>query len=57
MKFREKTRKITLRDSSITIGGTNNVIIQFMCNTKTSDVKATVASKIKALEEVKLPSS
>lgn len=45
---RENTRKINLKN--IQIGGQNKVIIQSMCNTKTKNIKATVA-QIKKLEE------
>lgn len=45
---REDTRKINLKN--IQIGGQNKVIIQSMCNTKTKNIKATVA-QIKKLEE------
>ena len=40
MYKRTETRKITV--GNISIGGSNNVIIQSMTNTKTKDVEATV---------------
>lgn len=46
---RRKTRKVKI--GNVTIGGDNPIAIQSMCNTKTSDVKATVA-QILALEKV-----
>ena len=46
---RTKTRQIKV--GNITIGGSNNVIIQSMCNTKTKDVDSTV-KQILALENV-----
>lgn len=49
MNIRCKTRPINLK-KKVQIGGQNKVIIQSMCNTKTRDVKATVA-QIKQLEE------
>ena len=45
---REKTKKIKV--GKISIGHSNKVIIQSMCNTKTFDVKSTV-KQIKALED------
>lgn len=38
---RRKTREVKI--GNVTIGGDNPIAIQSMCNTKTSDVKATVA--------------
>ena len=46
---RTETRSIQVRD--ITIGGQNKVVIQSMCNTRTSDIEATVA-QILQLEQV-----
>lgn len=46
---RKHTKKVKI--GNINIGGSNNVIIQSMCNTKTYDVKNTV-KQIKELEEV-----
>lgn len=48
MYKRNETKKIKVGNKSI--GHSNNVVIQSMCNTKTSDVKSTVR-QIKALEE------
>ena len=48
MYSREKTKKV--RIGKISIGHSKKVVIQSMCNTKTSDVKATV-SQILALEK------
>ena len=45
---RRKTREVKI--GNVTIGGDNPIAIQSMCNTKTSDVKATVA-QILALEK------
>lgn len=45
---RENTRPVKLKD--LVLGGNSHVYIQSMCNTKTSDVKATV-SQIKELEK------
>lgn len=45
---RHQTTPVQVGD--VTIGGSNDVIIQSMCTTKTADVKATVA-EIKRLEE------
>lgn len=44
---REKTKKVKI--GSISIGHSNNVVIQSMCNTKTFDVKSTV-KQIRDLE-------
>ena len=44
----EKQEKLKI--GNVTIGGDNPIAIQSMCNTKTSDVKATVA-QILALEK------
>ena len=49
MYSRLDTKKIKV--GNISIGHSNNVVIQSMCNTKTNDVKATVR-QIKELEEV-----
>ena len=49
MKRREKTRKIKI--GNVEIGGSNRVIIQSMCNTKTKDVDSTV-KQILELEKV-----
>jgi len=46
---REKTRKIKI--GNVYVGGSNNVVIQSMCNTKTKDVKGTV-KQILDLERV-----
>ena len=46
---RTETRSIQVRN--ITIGGQNKVLIQSMCNTRTSDIEATVA-QILQLEQV-----
>ena len=46
---RTETRSIQVRD--ITIGGQNKVVIQSMCNTRTSDIEATMA-QILQLEQV-----
>ena len=46
---RTETRSIQVRD--ITIGGQNKVVIQSMCNTRTSDIEATV-TQILQLEQV-----
>lgn len=46
---RRKTRVVKIGD--VFVGGDNPIVIQSMCNTKTSDVEATVA-QIKELEEV-----
>lgn len=46
---RRKTREVTI--GNVKIGGDNPVAIQSMCNTKTSDVEATVA-QIRELEAV-----
>ena len=48
MTHRKNTRPVTV--GNLTIGGSNELIIQSMCTTKTHDVKATVA-QIKELEE------
>lgn len=45
-----RTETIPVKVGTETIGGSNNVIIQSMCTTKTADVKATV-SEIHRLEE------
>jgi (E)-4-hydroxy-3-methylbut-2-enyl-diphosphate synthase len=45
-----RTDTIPVRVGNLTIGGSNEVIIQSMCTTKTADVKATVA-EIHRLEE------
>ncbi len=45
---RENTRPVKLKD--LVLGGNSHVYIQSMCNTKTSDVKATV-NQIKELEK------
>ncbi|WP_135553353.1 flavodoxin-dependent (E)-4-hydroxy-3-methylbut-2-enyl-diphosphate synthase [Paenibacillus cymbidii] len=45
-----RTQTIPVRVGDVTIGGSNEVIIQSMCTTKTADVKATVA-EIHRLEE------
>jgi (E)-4-hydroxy-3-methylbut-2-enyl-diphosphate synthase len=45
-----RTDTIPVRVGDLTIGGSNEVIIQSMCTTKTADVKATVA-EILRLEE------
>lgn len=47
MKLREKTKVILIGETAI--GGNNPIAVQSMCNTKTEDVKATVA-QIHALE-------
>ena len=47
MKLREKTKVIRIGETAI--GGNNPIAVQSMCNTKTEDVKATVA-QIHALE-------
>ena len=47
MKLREKTKVIRIGGTAI--GGNNPIAVQSMCNTKTEDVKATVA-QIHALE-------
>lgn len=47
MYKRTETKKVKV--GSITIGGKNNVVIQSMCNTKTSDYKNTI-KQIKELE-------
>ena len=47
MKLREKTKAIRIGGTAI--GGNNPIAVQSMCNTKTEDVKATVA-QIHALE-------
>lgn len=49
MFLRNETKKIKI--GNLYIGGTNNIIIQSMTNTKTKDVKATV-NQIKKLEEL-----
>ena len=38
--IRNNTKKINV--GNISIGGSENVVIQSMCNTKTSDIKATI---------------
>ncbi|WP_274366269.1 flavodoxin-dependent (E)-4-hydroxy-3-methylbut-2-enyl-diphosphate synthase [Paenibacillus thermotolerans] len=48
MFHRKDTRPVKV--GNLTIGGSNEVIIQSMCTTKTADVKATVA-EIRRLEE------
>lgn len=48
MAYRDHTKEIKIGDR--VIGGGNPVLIQSMCNTKTEDVRATVA-QIKELEE------
>ncbi len=48
MYKREKTKKVKI--GKISIGHSNNVVIQSMCNTKTYDVKSTV-KQIKKLED------
>lgn len=48
MNIREKTRKLTV--GNLQIGNQNKVVIQSMTNTKTKDIKATVAQII-ALED------
>ena len=48
MKLREKTKVIRIGETAI--GGNNPIAVQSMCNTKTEDVKATVA-QILALEK------
>ena len=48
MLSRMKTNEVWI--GNVAIGGTNPIAIQSMCNTKTSDVKATV-DQIKRLEE------
>ena len=48
MFLRESTRKVNI--AQLTVGGNNNVFVQSMTNTKTQDVKATVA-QIKELED------
>ena len=45
-----KTRYTSSQSGNLTIGGSNEVIIQSMCTTKTADVEATVA-EIFRLEE------
>ncbi|WP_281889121.1 flavodoxin-dependent (E)-4-hydroxy-3-methylbut-2-enyl-diphosphate synthase [Paenibacillus sp. YYML68] len=45
-----RTETIPVKVGNLTIGGSNDVIIQSMCTTKTADVKATVA-EIHRLEE------
>lgn len=45
-----RTETVPVRVGNLTIGGSNEVIIQSMCTTKTADVKATVA-EIHRLEE------
>lgn len=45
-----RTETVPVQVGNITIGGSNTVIIQSMCTTKTADVKATVA-EIHRLEE------
>ncbi|SDD25642.1 4-hydroxy-3-methylbut-2-en-1-yl diphosphate synthase [Paenibacillus sp. UNCCL117] len=45
-----RTETIPVKVGNLTIGGSNEVIIQSMCTTKTADVKATVA-EIHRLEE------
>lgn len=49
MRNRRKSRPVKV--SKITIGGKSPIVIQSMCNTKTSDVKKT-ASQIKKLEKL-----
>ncbi|KAA2301023.1 flavodoxin-dependent (E)-4-hydroxy-3-methylbut-2-enyl-diphosphate synthase, partial [Clostridioides difficile] len=48
MYLRQDTRPVKV--GNVTIGGSNEVIIQSMCTTKTADVEATVA-EILRLEE------
>ena len=48
MYHRKDTRPV--RVGNLTIGGSDEVIIQSMCTTKTADVEATVA-EIRRLEE------
>lgn len=48
MFLRQDTRPVKV--GNLTIGGSNEVIIQSMCTTKTADVEATVA-EILRLEE------
>ncbi|CAG7647970.1 flavodoxin-dependent (E)-4-hydroxy-3-methylbut-2-enyl-diphosphate synthase [Paenibacillus allorhizosphaerae] len=45
-----RTETVPVKVGNLTIGGSNEVIIQSMCTTKTADVKATVA-EIHRLEE------
>ncbi|MCC2683499.1 MAG: 1-hydroxy-2-methyl-2-(E)-butenyl 4-diphosphate synthase, partial [Paenibacillaceae bacterium] len=45
-----RTDTVPVKVGNVTIGGSNDVIIQSMCTTKTADVKATVA-EILRLEE------
>lgn len=45
-----RTQTIPVRVGNVTIGGSNEVIVQSMCTTKTADVEATVA-EILRLEE------
>ncbi|MEX2461235.1 MAG: flavodoxin-dependent (E)-4-hydroxy-3-methylbut-2-enyl-diphosphate synthase [Paenibacillaceae bacterium] len=45
-----RTETVPVRVGDLTIGGSNEVLIQSMCTTKTADVKATVA-EIHRLEE------
>ena len=49
--YRDHTKTVQIGDRKI--GGGNPILIQSMTNTKTEDVKATVA-QILALEDVKL---
>lgn len=46
----KRTDTVPVRVGNLTIGGSNEVIVQSMCTTKTADVAATVA-EIKRLEE------
>lgn len=46
----KRTETVPVRVGNLTIGGSNEVIVQSMCTTKTADVSATVA-QIKRLEE------
>lgn len=45
-----RTQTIPVQVGNVTIGGSNEVVIQSMCTTKTADVKGTVA-EIRRLEE------
>lgn len=49
MYFRQNTRKVNI--GGLVIGGGEKIAIQSMCNTKTADIKATVA-QINALDKV-----
>ena len=45
MRKREETKKVKI--GKISIGHSNKIIIQSMCNTKTSDAKRTIDQIIK----------